>query len=211
MHWPGIKPRFPLWEAKILPLIHQCCPRKAICNNCLVGVLFMSFSTAGHSCPLFPGRSRLSSSALRSTSCPLPPEGCFGRQSGVLWLHLSGGTACCSCSLAQPCPTLFDPLDSSPPGPSVHGFLAPLLETHQGSAAAPLPLAWLPVPCREHEVFCQDTGVKSPSLCLEAERTRWEMLQREGRILKSFPELLCGCSRLVGCPMTIMLSLVFWP
>ena len=76
------------------------------------------------------------------------------------------------------------------PGPSVYGLPRSLLETHQGSAAAPLPLAWLPVPCREHEVFCQDTGVKSPSLCLEAERPRWEMLQREGHILKSFPELL---------------------
>ena len=62
-------------------------------------------------------------------------------------------------------------------------FLAPLLETHRGSAAAPLTLAWLPVPCREHEVFWQDTGVKSPSLCLESERPRWEMLQQEGRIL----------------------------
>ena len=62
-------------------------------------------------------------------------------------------------------------------------FHAPLLENHPGSAAAPLPLAWLPMPCREHEVFCQETGVKSPSLCLEAERTRWEMLQREGHIL----------------------------
>ena len=62
-------------------------------------------------------------------------------------------------------------------------FHAPLLETHRGSAAAPLPLAWLPVPCREHEVFCRDTGVKGPSLCLEAERPRWEMLQREARIL----------------------------
>ena len=71
-------------------------------------------------------------------------------------------------------------------------FHAPLLENHPGSAAAPLPLAWLPMPCREHEVFCQETGVKSPSLCLEAERTRWEMLQRENmlHILKSFPELL---------------------
>ena len=69
-------------------------------------------------------------------------------------------------------------------------FHAHLLETHRGSAAAPLPLAWLPVPCREHEVICQAMGVKSPSLCLEAERPRWEMLQREGHILKSFPELL---------------------
>ena len=69
-------------------------------------------------------------------------------------------------------------------------FHAHLLETHRGSAAAPLPLAWLPVPCREHEVICQAMGVKSPSLCLEAGRPRWEMLQREGHILKSFPELL---------------------
>ena len=35
------------------------------------------------------------------------------------------------------------------------------------------------------------------------------MLQREGNILKSFPELLCGCCRLGGCPKTRMLSLVF--
>ena len=62
-------------------------------------------------------------------------------------------------------------------------FHAPLPKTHRGSAAAPLPLAWLPVPCREHEVFCWDMGVKGPSLCLEAERLRWEMLQREARIL----------------------------
>ena len=71
---------------------------------------------------LFPGWSSFSFSALRGTSCPLPAEGCFGRQSGVLWLRLSAGTACCSCSLAQPCPTLCDPLDFSPPGPSVHGL-----------------------------------------------------------------------------------------
>ena len=75
----------------------------------------------------------------------------------------------------------------------------------------PLAPASLPVPCRERKVFCQDTEVKNPSLWLEDERTRWEMLQREGNILKSFPELLCGCCRLGGWPMTIRLSLVFWP
>ena len=148
MHWPGIKPQSPGWEARILPLNHECHPRKAVCNNCLVGVLFRSFSTAGHLCPLFPGRSSFSSSTLHGTGCPLPPEGCFGGQSGVLWLLLSGGTACCSCSLAQPCPTLCDPLDSSLPGPSVRGLPRSLLETHRGSAAAPLPLAWLPVICQ---------------------------------------------------------------
>ena len=106
LHWPGIEPRSPPWEARILPLNHQCHSRGDVCNDCLLGVLFSSFSTAGHSCPLFPGWSRFSFSALRGTSCPLPAEGCFGRQSGVLWLRLSAGTACCSCSLAQPCPTL---------------------------------------------------------------------------------------------------------
>ena len=125
----------------------------------------------------------LSSSTLRLTGCPLPAEGCFGGQSSVLWLHLSDGTACCSCSLAQPCPTLCDPLDSSPPGPSVHGLPRSFAGNPSRQCSYPLPLAWLPVPCREHEVFCQDTGVKGPSLCLEAERPRWEMLQREARIL----------------------------
>ena len=89
---------------------------------------------------------------------------------------------------------------------------APLLETHRGSTAAPLDPTRLSEPCRERKVFCQDTEVKNPSLWSEDERTRWEMLQREGTILKSFPELLlCGCCRLGGWPMTIRLSLVFWP
>ena len=145
MHWPGIEPQSPGWEARILPLNHECRPRKAVCNNCLVGVLFRSFSTAGHLCPLFPGRSRLSSSTLHGTGCPLPPEGCFGGQSGVLWLLLSGGTACCSCSLAQPCPTLCDPLDSSPPGLSVHGL--PRSFAGNPSRQCSCPLASCLAPC----------------------------------------------------------------
>ena len=45
-------------------------------------------------------------------------------------------------------------------------FPATLLEAHEVSAAAPFTLAWLPVSCRDHKVFCQDTEVKSPSLQL---------------------------------------------
>ena len=32
-------------------------------------------------------------------------------------------TSLCVCSIAQPCPTLCDPMDCSPPGSSVHGIL----------------------------------------------------------------------------------------
>ena len=32
------------------------------------------------------------------------------------------GTSCC-CSVTKSCPTLFDPMDCSPPGSSVHGIL----------------------------------------------------------------------------------------
>ena len=215
MHWPGIEPGSPAWEARILPLNHQCHYREHICMDSPDVDLFRSFSSAGHSCPVLVGRSRLSSSALSCTGCPLPSGllrvALGGTQVGFgsVWVVEQPGARAHWPNLVQNSlrplglwPTrLLCPWD----------FHAPLLETHRGSTAAPLALAWLSAPCREHKVFCQDTEVKNPSLWLEDERTRWEMLQREGNILKSFPELLCGCCRLGGCPMTIMLSLVFWP
>ena len=81
MHWPGIEPGSPAWEERILPLNHQCCYREHICRDSLDGVLFRSFSSAGHSCPVLVGRSRLSSSALHSTGCPLA-------SCGLLWRAL---------------------------------------------------------------------------------------------------------------------------
>ena len=133
--------------------------------------------------------SRLPSPSLHSTGCPPAPCWLPWSAEGSS-VSLSSRFASCSWSVTQSCLILCDPWTLAHQAPLSMDFHAPLLETHRGSAAAPLPLAWLPVPCREHEVFCQETGVKSPSLCLEAERTRWEMLQREGHILKSFPELL---------------------
>ena len=37
-------------------------------------------------------------------------------------LILSCSTRACVCSITQSCPTLFDPMDCSPPGSSVHGI-----------------------------------------------------------------------------------------
>ena len=31
MHWPGIEPGPPAWQARILPLNHQCLCRKSVC------------------------------------------------------------------------------------------------------------------------------------------------------------------------------------
>ena len=56
---------------------------------------------------------------LKQTLVPLP--------SILQKLSLNG--LCCCFSVAQPCPTLCDPMDSSPPGSSVHGiFQARILE-----------------------------------------------------------------------------------
>ena len=120
----GIEPGSPAWEVRILPLNHQCCYREHICRDSLDGVLFRSFSSAGHSCPVLVGRSRLSSSALHSTGCPLP--------SGLLRVALAGtqvyfGSECWNrllLVLTGPVlsKTLFDPLDCSPPGSSVLGI-----------------------------------------------------------------------------------------
>ena len=82
MHWPGIEPGSPAWEVRILPLKHQCHYRENVCKDNLDGVLFRSFSNAGHSCPVLVGRSRLSSSTLGCTGCPLP--------SGLLRVALAG-------------------------------------------------------------------------------------------------------------------------
>ena len=72
MHWLGIELEFPACEVRILPLNHQCHYREHICRDSLDGVLFRSFLSADHSCPVLIGRSRLSSSTLHSTGCPLP-------------------------------------------------------------------------------------------------------------------------------------------
>ena len=86
LHWLGIDPGFPTCEVRILPLNHQCHYREHICMDSIDGLLFRSFSSAGHSCPLLVGRSRLSFSALRGTGCPLP--------SGLLRVALAGTQVC---------------------------------------------------------------------------------------------------------------------
>ena len=43
---------------------------------------------------------------------------------------LSGDTCCCSCSVAQSCLALFDPMDWSTPGLPVHHQLPELAQTH---------------------------------------------------------------------------------
>ena len=43
---------------------------------------------------------------------------------------LSGDSCCCSCSVAQSCPTLCDPMDCSTPGLPVHHQLPELAQTH---------------------------------------------------------------------------------
>ena len=57
-----------------------------MCKDILDGVLVRSFSSAGHSCPVLVGRSRLSSSALSCTGCPLP--------FGLLRVALAGTQVC---------------------------------------------------------------------------------------------------------------------
>ena len=42
----------------------------------------------------------------------------------------SGGCHCCSCSVVQSCPTLFDPVDCSTPGLPVHHQLPESTQTH---------------------------------------------------------------------------------
>ena len=104
---------------------------------------------------------------------------------GLLWralrctLDLSVGTACCSCSLAQSCPKLFStPWTVAHQAPLSLGCPRSFARNPSRQYSCPLALAWLSAPCREHKVFFQDTEVKNPSLWLEDERTRWEMLQR---------------------------------
>ena len=86
MHWPEIEPGSPAWEARILPLNHQCHCREDVCKGILEAGLFRSFSSAGQSGPVLVGRSRLSSSALRGAGCPLP--------SGLLRVALAGTQVC---------------------------------------------------------------------------------------------------------------------
>ena len=86
MHYPGIEPGSPTWEARILPLNHQCHCKEDVCKGNLDGGLFRSFSSAGQSGPVLVGRSRLSSSALRGAGCPLP--------SGLLRVALAGTQVC---------------------------------------------------------------------------------------------------------------------
>ena len=44
----------------------------------------------------------------------------------VLWLGLSAvRVPMCVCAVAQPCLTLSDPVDCSPPGSSIHGISQP--------------------------------------------------------------------------------------
>ena len=126
MHWPGIKPGSPAWEERILPLNHQCHYRENVCKDDLDGDLLKSFSSASHSCPVLVGWSRLSSSALRSTGCPLP--------SGLLRVALAGTQVCDGSVWAVEPPGArahwlsLVPLFATPcpPGSSVPGIATPL-------------------------------------------------------------------------------------
>ena len=157
--------------------------------------------------------SRLPSPSLHSTGCP--PAPCWLPWSAVgSSVSLSSRFASCSWSVTQSCLILCDPWTLAHQAPLSMDFHAPLLETHRGSAAAPLPLAWLPVPCREHEVFCRDTGWRVLPCAWRLRDPDGKCCKGRGNILKSFPELLCDCCLVGCCPMTIMLSLVLswtWP
>ena len=85
-HWPGIEPKSPAWEMRILPLNHQCYYREHICKDSLDGVLFRSFSSCRPLIPCACRQPRLSSSALGCTGCPLP--------SGLLRVALVGTQVC---------------------------------------------------------------------------------------------------------------------
>ena len=46
-----------------------------------------------------------------------------GSQHALSWGHSSGAATCMHAELPHSCPTLCDPMDCSPPGPSVHRIL----------------------------------------------------------------------------------------
>ena len=70
------------------------------------------------------------------------------------------------CSVTQPCPTLCDPMDCSPPGSSVHGFL----QARSGVGCHFLLQGGLP-----------DTEIESRSLALQADSLLSEPPSRWGR------------------------------
>ena len=86
MHWPGSNPGLPRGRREFYHWTTNATIEKNVCKDNLDGVLLKSFSSASHSCPVLVGRSRLSSSALCGTGCPLP--------SGLLRVALAGTQVC---------------------------------------------------------------------------------------------------------------------
>ena len=168
---------------------------------------------AGLSCPVLVRWSRLWSSALCSTGCPLASYRLlWWAVSGVL-ISLIGGTTSSSPPLAQSCPTLFNPMNCSQSGSSLYGIFPLLCWKPMGSVQLPpslLPASLCPAGIIKCSVRTQRWKVL---LCGWWNREPdGKRVQGRGSILKSFPGLLSGCCQVGLSPRIIMPSLVlFWP
>ena len=83
MHWPGIEPGSPAWEARILPLNHQCQYIKHICKDSQMEFYSGLSQVAGHSYPVLVDGLGFhpQPSAVPAALCPLA-------SCGLLWRAL---------------------------------------------------------------------------------------------------------------------------
>ena len=90
---------------------------------------FANWKQVSSSFTSFTNRCKLKS-IFHIDNCILDPRRCADGSSNKTPFRTAAATGCCCCSVTQSCPTLWDPMDCSPPGISGPEHLLEFAQVH---------------------------------------------------------------------------------